>query len=119
MLDAEAMAEIMEGVNYVQRAPKLMEILVAVSEVYGIGKMDLMSNRRSDKFVEARDCFYWLARHLTPRTYPEIGQFLADRDHSSVWAGVERASERFHKHKPKLVQVLRKLGRDPMSIEGK
>jgi chromosomal replication initiation ATPase DnaA len=116
-LDAETEAEIAEGAAFIVRAPKLMEILDAVSAVYRVGKMDMMSLRRFSNMVEARDAFYWLARHLTPRTYVEIGRFFADRDHSTVFEGVSRASMRFPVHKKRLVEVCKRLN-IKINIEG-
>lgn len=110
MLDDDVMAEVEEGMEFVSRAPKLMDVLEAVCAVYRIGKMDLMSFRRFSHFVEARDAFYWCAKTFTPRSYPEIGRFLADRDHSSVWEGVMRAQIRFDSHKQRLVLVAKRLG---------
>lgn len=110
MYDAEAMAEVEEGAAFIARAPKLMDVMEAVCAVYRIGKMDLMSFRRCSHFVDARDAFYWCAKTFTPRSYPEIGRFLADRDHSSVWAGVMRAKQRFDRHKTRLVLVAKRLG---------
>ncbi len=110
MYDAEAMAEVEEGAAFIARAPKLMDVLNAVCAVYRVGKMDMMSLCRNAHLVEARDAFYWCAKTFTPRSYPEIGRFLADRDHSSVWAGVMRAQIRFDSHKQRLVLVAKRLG---------
>lgn len=109
MLDAEVKAEIEAGPAFIEQAPKLMEILDAVASVYRVGKMDMMSLRRFPHMVEARDAFYWLARHLTPRTYVEIGRFFADRDHSTVLEGVSRATLRFPTHKARLAEVCKRL----------
>jgi chromosomal replication initiator protein len=109
-LDAEKEAEIMEGVLYAARAPKLMQILDAVSVSYKVGKRDIMSLCRVPHIVEARDGYYWLAKKLTVRTYPEIGRFLNDRDHTTVWNGVRRVDARMDRHKPRLREVCAKLG---------
>jgi chromosomal replication initiation ATPase DnaA len=109
-LNLETESEVAEGLAFVARAPKLMEILDAVSAVYMIGKLDLMSLRRYKNTVTARHAFFWLARHLTPRTYPEIGRFMADRDHCSVWHGVAEMDKRLGQHKPKLREVCKRLG---------
>lgn len=111
-LREETRAEIMEGVRFVDQAPKLMEILDAVSTVYRVGKMDMMSLRRFSHLVEARDAFYWCARTLTPRTYVEIGRFFGGRDHSTVWEGIVRVSQRFNTHKDRLAKVMARLGVD-------
>ena len=111
-LDPETKAEIEEGVDFLNKAPKLMDVLAAVSAVYGVGKMDLLSFRRFAHLVEARDAYYWCARNLTPRSYPEIGRFFGNRDHSTVWAGVLRVSQRFDAHKDRLEKVAKRLGVD-------
>lgn len=112
MLDPETKAEIAEGAEMIDRAPKLMEVLEAVSAVYRIGKMDLVSFRRFPHLVEARDAFYWCARTFTPRSYPEIGRFFGDRDHSTVWTGVLRVNQRYETHKDRLLKVAKRLGID-------
>jgi chromosomal replication initiation ATPase DnaA len=109
-LNIETESEVMEGVAFVQRAPKLMPILETVAAVYRVGKMDMMSLRRYPHVVEARDAFYWLSKHLTPRTYTEIGRFFMDRDHSTVWEGVNRAGERIDRHKLRMREVCKRLG---------
>ena len=110
MYDAEAMAEVEEGAAFIARAPKLMDVLEAVCAVYRVGKMDMMSLCRTAHLVEARDAFYYCARTFTPRTSTEIGVFFADRDHSTVLAGVARAKQRFAQHRERLVEVAKRLG---------
>jgi chromosomal replication initiation ATPase DnaA len=109
-LNLETESEVMEGVAFVARAPKLMQILETVAAVYRVGKMDMMSLRRYPHVVESRDAFYWLSKHLTPRTYTEIGRFFMDRDHSTVWEGVNRAGERIDRHKVRMRAVCKQLG---------
>ena len=102
-------AEIKEGQAIVIRSPRLIDVLNAVCAVYRVGKLDMMSLRRLQNLVDARDAFYWTARHATPRTYVEIGRFLADRDHSTVFAGVKRCAKRFDVHQQRLQEVWQKL----------
>lgn len=104
-MNLEAESDVAEGVAFVARAPKLMEIVEAIVVIYRVGKMDMMSLRRYPHLVEARDAFYWLARHLTPRTYAEIGRFFANRDHSTVMEGVARAGRRIDRHKARMWAV--------------
>lgn len=115
-LDRGAEAEVMEGVDFVARAPKLMEVLGAVSAVYMVGKMDVMSPHRFHHLVGARGAFYWLARHLTPRSYPEIGRFLGGRDHSTVIHGISVINRRMERHRDKLRIAIEKLGYNPDEV---
>jgi chromosomal replication initiator protein len=108
-LDAEKEAEIMEGVLYAARAPKLMAILDAVSATYRIGKRDIMSLARVAHVCEARDAFYWLAKKTTVRSYVDIGRFLCDRDHTTVLHGVRRVDARMDRHKPRLRDACAKM----------
>jgi chromosomal replication initiator protein len=109
-LDPLVKAEIADGAAITDNAPKLIDILNAVSSVYAIGKMDLVSFRRFPHLVEARDAFYWCARTMTPRSYPEIGQFFGNRDHSTVLTGVQRATKRFEKNRARLEKIAKRLG---------
>lgn len=111
-LDAEKEAEIMEGVLYAARAPKLMQILDAVSASYSVGKRDIMSLTRVPHVVQARDGFYWLAKRMTVRTYAEIGRFLNDRDHGTVWDGVRRVDKSLDRHWARICDVRARLGVD-------
>jgi chromosomal replication initiation ATPase DnaA len=109
-LNLESESDVMEGVAFVAHAPKLMQILDAVSAVYMIGKMDIISLRRYAHTVVARQAFYWLARHLTPRTYVEIGRFLGNRDHGTVAHGITQVDRRIGRHKAKLRAACARLG---------
>jgi len=91
-------------------------LLEAVCTVFRVSKMDVMSARRYDYIIGARDTFYYLARHMTPRTHEEIGRFLGDRDHTTIIKGVSRISRRLSKHRAKLAEVVTLLGADPEDV---
>lgn len=110
MLDAEAEAEVMEGVEFFKRVPKLMQILDAVCAVYVVRKLDVMSMRRNPAFVVPREAFYWCAYYFTSRTHAEIGRFLGGRDHTTIIAGVSRINRKFCRHRELLVEVALRLG---------
>lgn len=116
-LDPEASDEVMEGVALVANAPKLMQILDAVSAVYRIGKMDMMSVRRQSHIVSARQAFAWLARHLSPRTDAEVARFLANRDPSTITHGVSHVNRRLTRHKAQLREVCKRLGCNLKELE--
>lgn len=116
MLNTEATSEIIEGVYYAARGPRLMEILDAVSAVYRIGKRDIMSQCRLAHIVVARDAFYYLAKKLTCRSLVDIGAFLNGRHHTTVLHGIQKVSAKFHSRKRKLVEVLKLLGIDPLRV---
>lgn len=91
-------------------APKLIEILDAVCDVYRVNKTDIINHTRYLPYVEARMAFYWMAKRSTIRGYMYIARFLNGRDHTCAINGVKRVEEHFHKYEPGLSQVARKLG---------
>jgi chromosomal replication initiator protein len=50
---------------------------------------DLESPNRSRSIVRPRQIAMYLARLLTPRSYPEIGRRFGNRDHTTVMHAVE------------------------------
>lgn len=112
---AAAEAEIAEGVELVRQAPKLMEVLEAVSKVYSIRKMELMSARRHAKYCEARHVFAWVALRLTPRGYSDIGRFL-NRDHATIWHSDKEVAKRFHRLAGRVFAVAALLGAEPHEV---
>lgn len=65
------------------------EIKKRVAEHYGLKTADLESPNRSRSIVRPRQISMYLARLLTPRSYPEIGRRFGGRDHTTVMHAVE------------------------------
>lgn len=65
----------------------------AVSDHYRIPEKELDSHRRDKLAVRPRQVAMYLARHLTPHSYPRIGQFFGDRDHTTVIHACRRVEE--------------------------
>lgn len=76
-----------------EAGPALFEIKRAVSDVTGVSKVELESPRRFVGICYARNVYYWLARELTPCSYPQIGRSCGHRDHSTVIHGVNKVAE--------------------------
>lgn len=66
------------------------EIKRAVCAHFGINHNELISPRRSPQFSRPRMVVMYLAKHLTSKSYPEIGRRLEDRDHTTILHGVVR-----------------------------
>lgn len=69
-------------------------IVNAAAQEFGVTVLDIKSSRHHASLVQARHVAMYLARHLTPRSLPEIGRFLGGRDHTTVMYGVRRTEER-------------------------
>lgn len=65
------------------------EIKKKTAEHYGLKVADLESPNRSRSIVRPRQIAMFLARQLTPRSYPEIGRRFGNRDHTTVMHAVE------------------------------
>lgn len=68
-------------------APTIAAIQRAVCEHYGLALIDMFATRRTT--ARARQVGYYLARHLTSRSYLEIAHAFGDKNHTSVMHGVD------------------------------
>ncbi|RDC60800.1 Chromosomal replication initiator protein DnaA [Alteripontixanthobacter maritimus] len=60
------------------------EIQRTVCQFYRIDRSEMSSKRRARAVVRPRQVAMYLAKKLTPRSYPEIGRKFGGRDHSTV-----------------------------------
>lgn len=67
-----------------QRDVTVETILKAVSEHFGVTLADLKGKRRTRMLAHPRQIAMYLARELTNCSFPEIGQKIGNRDHSTV-----------------------------------
>ena len=56
----------------------------AVCAHYRLDKSEMASKRRARAVTRPRQIAMYLAKEMTPRSYPEIGRRFGDRDHSTV-----------------------------------
>jgi chromosomal replication initiator protein len=60
---------------------------------FNVEAREVLSQRRSLPAARARQAAMWLAKQLTPRSYPEIGRLIGNRDHSTAMHAVRRIDE--------------------------
>lgn len=60
---------------------------------FGVTRCDLLSRRQGFAQARPRQAAMWLARHVTPCSFPEIGRAF-DRDHSTVMHDIRKVDER-------------------------
>jgi chromosomal replication initiation ATPase DnaA len=77
----------------------------AVSAYYKIPVLEFTSARRESRLVRCRMAYYWLARELTPASFPMIGRHCGMRDHTTVMSGLKNV-KRFW---PQFQHVIAKL----------
>ncbi len=66
-----------------QKYPPIKEIIRVVAEYYGVPEMCMISNRRTVTVVHPRHVAIYLARELTPHSFPMIGRAFSGRDHTT------------------------------------
>ena len=76
--------------------PPLRAIAQAVAEFYGVTVLDMASRRRTAVIVRPRQVFCYLARKLTFQSFPQIGQHLGKRDHTTVLYAFNKISCLLH-----------------------
>ena len=64
-----------------------------VCEHYNLRMSDMVSARRTRSIARPRQMAMYLAKKLTPRSYPEIGRKFGGRDHTTVLHGVRKIEE--------------------------
>ncbi len=66
------------------------DILKRTAEHFGVKPDDVRGKGRRQELVVPRQVAMYLIRELTTHSYPEIGQYFADRDHSTVMYAVQK-----------------------------
>lgn len=80
-LAKEALKDVIGAVN---RQITIENIQKTVADFYKIKVADLFSQRRTRAIVRPRQIAMWLAKDLTPHSYPMIGDAFGGRDHTTV-----------------------------------
>lgn len=72
---------------------RMADIAQAVCDKFGLTVQSLRGPRRPDRLARPRFLFCLLCRELASKSYPEIGRYLGDRDHSTIMHAEMRALE--------------------------
>ena len=74
--------------------PNIDLIQRTVARYYGVTRNDMLSERRTANVVLPRQIAMYLAKILTPRSYPEIGRRFGGRDHTTAIHAVRKIGAR-------------------------
>ncbi len=69
------------------------EIMRKTCDYYNVRMSDLLSPKRSRNIARPRQMAMYLSKHLTTRSYPEIGRRFGGRDHTTVIHAVRKIEE--------------------------
>lgn len=72
-------------------------IINVVSEHFDISVEDIKSNKRSSRIVFPRQIAMFLCRDLTDNALKTIGQYIGNRDHTTVKHGIEKIEKEMAK----------------------
>ncbi len=86
----ESLADILRQSD---RKVTMDEIMRKTCDYYNVRMSDMMSPKRSRNIARPRQMAMWLAKHLTQRSYPEIGKRFGNRDHTTVIHAVRKIDE--------------------------
>ena len=75
-------------------APSIAAIQAAVCAFYRIPLREMTSHRRERAAAHARQVGMYIARELTPCSYPRIGRAFGKRDHTTIMYAVKVVEER-------------------------
>lgn len=72
---------------------RIEDIQRIVARHYNVSRQELVSNRRTRVIVKPRQIAMYLAKMLTPRSFPEIGRRFGGRDHTTVLHAVRKIED--------------------------
>ncbi len=77
-----------------QVGPSAEEILAAICEVSGETKWDILGPRRNIRLARARQVACYLIKiHRPNMSFPHIGRFMGDRDHTTIMHAVRKVED--------------------------
>lgn len=89
-LAKEALKDLIGAHN---RQITLEHIQKTVADYYKIKVAEMYSKKRTRNVARPRQVAMWLAKELTPESYPAIGEAFGNRDHTTVLHGYRTISE--------------------------
>lgn len=89
--------------------PKVSDIIDAVSLVSKVHRRDIIGPYRAEDYLLPRRCVYWIARHFTLLSYPQIGRAIGMRDHTTIISGVKRVNKYTRIHRPIIENAIKIL----------
>jgi chromosomal replication initiator protein len=93
--------------------PQIRDIQWAAATHFGIPLREMQSETRRN--ARPRQVAMFLARRMTPKSYPQIGRHFGGRDHSTVIHAERRVDDLRHAD-PIFASAITAIGRDAARI---
>jgi chromosomal replication initiator protein len=90
---AQAQEALSDLLRLSERKLTIEEIMKRTCEHYNLRMSDMTSARRTRSVARPRQMAMYLAKKLTPRSYPEIGRRFGGKDHTTVLYAVRKIEE--------------------------
>lgn len=68
-------------------------IMRMVAEAFGVTYLDIIGQTRVAKVVLPRQVAFYIMRHHTAMSFPMIGKFVGNRDHTTVLHGAAKVAD--------------------------
>lgn len=89
-LDRDTALSVLGSIELSSDARPVDEILDVVASVFGADPEAILSRNRSKTIALARQVVMYLLRTEENYSYPQIGEFLGGRDHSTIIHGIDK-----------------------------
>lgn len=77
----------------IREVPTVLALRQLVCSHYKVREHEVTSERRTAKICRIRQVAWYLTKEFTPASYPQIGHYYGDRDHTTVMSGVRKIEE--------------------------
>lgn len=94
----------------------LDELLRQICAKHKLTKIDVISASRSRGLVNARQEFFYRAATETTHSYPKIGRFVGNRDHTTVMYGVASFCAKHGLQRPRALKLRSRELRDRRAV---
>lgn len=90
--ETTARKKLLEEINAANEAkrPHIIDIQRACALHFGVSREDMIAQGRTANIVRPRQIAYYLSKHLSHRSLPEIGRRFGGRDHTSALYGIRK-----------------------------
>lgn len=103
---AERMAAVISRcASFDDEYPPVSLIIDLTAAYFLVGKLDIVSARRTATVMRPRHIAMYLAREMTPLSFPKIGEFFGGRDHTTLISAWRRIGWRMECDPDLRVQV--------------
>lgn len=72
------------------REPRIANIIRFVAKCHEVAVADILADRRTANLIRPRHIAMWLAKRMTTKSLPYIGQRFGGRDHTTVLSAVRK-----------------------------